>query len=207
MSPMRRSAAVHNVIFDMGGVVLDWNPEAILQSLCECPAERAMLKAALFEHPDWLELDRGTLDEAQMLERLAVRLPPRRPKLDALFEAVRRSLTPKTATLALIERLARRHVPLYCLSNMPVSIYEHLRARHDFWNAFRGVVISGEVRMIKPEREIFEHLLDRYQLEAERSVFIDDLPRNLEAARAVGLNTIWFRDAEQCERELEPLLA
>jgi putative hydrolase of the HAD superfamily len=197
---------MRNVIFDMGGVVLDWNPLAILESLYEQPADRLALKSALFDHPDWLELDRGTLDEVQLLERAAARLPAGLVPLEGFFEALRGSLKPKAATLALIERLVQRGVPLYCLSNMPVSIYDHLRAEHAFWTVFRGVVISGEVRMIKPEREIFEHLLTRHGLEAERSVFIDDLPRNVEAAREVGLHAILFRDAQQCERELLPLL-
>jgi putative hydrolase of the HAD superfamily len=205
-TPPRPARGVRNVIFDMGGVVLDWNPDAILESLYAEPSDRALIKAALFGHPDWHELDRGTLSEEQMLARLAVRLPRPVPKTDGLFDAVRRSLKPKPATLALIERLAQRRVPLYCLSNMPVGIYEHLRAEHDFWNAFEGIVISGQVRMIKPERQIFEHLIARYALVAQRTVFIDDLPQNIEAARAVGLNTVWFRDAQQCERELEALL-
>lgn len=198
---------VRNVVFDMGGVVLDWNPDAILEALYPSAAQRALLKAALFEHADWLELDRGTLTETEALARVTQRLGRSAPKLDGLFEAVRASLIPKPGTLALIERLARRQVPLYVLSNMPVDTYAYLRERHDYWRAFRGIVISAEVRMMKPDRDIFEHLLERYALKAGETVFIDDLPRNVEGARAVGFETVLFRDAEQCERELAALLA
>lgn len=200
------SRGVRQVIFDMGGVVLDWNPDAILERLWPVPADRPAIKAALFEHPDWLELDRGTLGEAELLARFRARLPQAEPACQGLFEIVCESLKPKAATLALMTRLVERRVPLYCLSNMPLNIYDELRQRHDFWRLFAGVVISAEVRMVKPDRAIFEHLLRRYDLAPEETVFIDDLPRNIESARALGFETLLFRDAAQCERELTRLL-
>jgi HAD superfamily hydrolase (TIGR01509 family) len=123
-----------------------------------------------------------------------------------LFEAVRSSLQPKADTLALLENLAQRQVPLYCLSNMPASTFAFLRERHTFWSAFRGIVISGEIKMIKPEREIFEYLLHRYELTASQTVFVDDHPPNIQAAQALGLHTVLFHDARQCEAELDHLL-
>jgi putative hydrolase of the HAD superfamily len=126
--------------------------------------------------------------------------------VSGLFDAVRNSLQPKPHTVALIERLARQGVPLYCLSNMPASTFAYLREQHAFWPAFSGIVISGEIKMMKPEREIFEYLLDRFDLAPAESVFVDDHLPNIEAARAIGLHTVLFRDAQQCELELEPLL-
>jgi FMN phosphatase YigB (HAD superfamily) len=64
--------------------------------------------------------------------------------------------------VALIERLAQRQIPLYCLSNMSAGTFKYLREKHAFWSAFRGIVISGEIQMMKPEPEIFEYLLRRY---------------------------------------------
>lgn len=117
------------------------------------------------------------------------------------------SLQPKTDTVALIGRLASEGVPLYCLSNMPASTFAHLHERYAFWPRFRGIVISGQIKMMKPEREIFEYLLDRFDLTPAETVFVDDHHPNIEAARAIGLHTVLFRDAGQCERELEALLA
>jgi putative hydrolase of the HAD superfamily len=89
---------------------------------------------------------------------------------------------------------------------MPASIYAHLRQRHSFWDVFNGIVISGEVQMMKPEPELFLHLLATFGLRAEESVFIDDLPANIESARQVGLHAICFKDAAQCRRELDQIL-
>jgi len=197
---------VRNVIFDIGGVVLEWNPDEILKSYYADPDARAVMKSALFQHPEWILLDRGMLSESEALVRLEQRTGRPEQELAGLFEAIRGSLRPKLDTIALLEGLARRGVPLYCLSNMPASTFAHLRERHGFWASFQGIVISGEVKMAKPEREIFEYLLGRYGLAAAETVLIDDHPPNIEAARAVGLHTIRFRDARQCETELERLL-
>jgi HAD superfamily hydrolase (TIGR01509 family) len=197
---------MRNVIFDLGGVVLEWNPDAILEGYYTDPQERATMKTALFKHPDWLQMDRGTLTESEALARLQQRTGRPVAELSGLFDAVRGSLRPKADTLALLKSLARRDVPLYCLSNMPASTFAYLREQHAFWNVFKGIVISGEIKMAKPEREIFEYLLRRYALAAADTVFVDDHAPNIEAAQKVGLHTVWFRDAAQCALELEQLL-
>jgi putative hydrolase of the HAD superfamily len=196
-----------SLIFDLGGVVIEWSPDRILEGYYADPALRASLKPELFGHPDWLELDRGTLSEAELLQRVADRTGRPLAELAGLFEAVRASLHAKPDTVALLERLAARGVPLYCLSNMSSDTFLHLKGRHSFWGVFRGIVISGDIRMMKPEREIFEFLLQRYGLPAGQTIFVDDNAPNVEAARALGIQTVWFKDARQCALELEGLLA
>jgi len=198
---------VKNVIFDLGGVVIEWNPDRILASYYADPEMRAIMKTALFLHPDWLQLDRGTLNEADLLVRAAGRTGRPAAELSGLFAAVRESLHTKSETVALLQKLSARGVPLYCLSNISSDIFAYLRERHSFWGVFRGIVISGDIQMIKPEREIFEFLLRRYGLEAAQTVFVDDSRPNIEAARELGIHPVWFKDAQQCGLELERLLA
>ncbi|MFL6600081.1 MAG: HAD family hydrolase [Steroidobacteraceae bacterium] len=198
---------VKNVIFDLGGVVIEWNPDRILASYYADPEIRALMKTALFLHPDWLQLDRGTLQEADLLARAADRTGRPAAELSGLFAAVRESLHTKSETVALLQKLAARGVPLYCLSNMSSDIFAYLRERHSFWGVFRGIVISGDLQMIKPEREIFEFLLRRHGLAAAQTVFVDDSRPNIEAARGLGIHAVWFENAQQCELELEKLLA
>jgi putative hydrolase of the HAD superfamily len=200
------TAAMRNVIFDLGGVVLDWNPDHIVARVQPVPELRASLKAALFGHADWRLFDRGALTEPELIERLQLRIGASRQEVEVILDAVRHSLVVKPETLQLIRALQARGTPLYCLSNMPGSIYAHLRQRHDFWDAFNGIVISGEVQMMKPEPEVFRHLLATFNLRPEESVFIDDLLANIESARQVGLHTVWFKDAAQCRRELDQIL-
>ncbi len=198
---------MRNIIFDLGGVILEWNSDLILERFYSDLDVRVAVKAGLFQHADWLQMDRGMLTESEVIPRVTKRTGRPAAELTELFDAVRTSLRPKPDTVALIERLAHSCVPLYCLSNMPARTFAYLRERHAFWPRFRGIVISGEIKMMKPEREIFEYLLDRFDLDPAETVFVDDHQPNIEAAQAMGLHTVLFRDARQCELELQPLLA
>ena len=200
------ASAVKNVIFDLGGVVFDWNPDHIVSRVQPVAELQAALKEALFGHADWRMFDRGTLSESELMDRLQLRLGATRREVDTILDAVRNSLVEKPETINLLRALQAQGTPLYCLSNMPASIYAHLRQRHSFWDAFSGIVISGEVQLMKPEPEVFMHLLDAFNLRAEESVFIDDLLPNIESAKQVGLHAIWFKDAAQCRRELDRIL-
>jgi putative hydrolase of the HAD superfamily len=203
---MTVAAAVRNVIFDLGGVVLDWNPAGIVALIEPVPERQSALRHALFGHADWRMFDRGALTESELIRRLQLRLGSTQAQVEAILDAVRNSLVEKPETLELIRTLQRQGTPLYCLSNMPATIYTHLRQRHSFWDVFSGIVISGEVQMMKPEPEVFMHLLATFGLRAEECVFIDDLPANIESARQVGLHAICFKDAAQCRQELDQIL-
>jgi putative hydrolase of the HAD superfamily len=199
-------SGVRNIIFDLGGVVFEWNPDAILENYFADAETRAAMKASVFQHPDWLQLDRGALTEADLIARLEIRTGLPRTELLGLFDAIRSSLRPKVDTVALLKTLAQRHVPLYCLSNMSATTFAYLRERYTFWPSFRGIVISGQLKMMKPDPAIFEYLLGRYGLLPTDTVFVDDSAPNLDAARSLGLKTVWFRDAGQCGAELDQLL-
>jgi putative hydrolase of the HAD superfamily len=198
--------AVRNVIFDLGGVLLDWNPDKIASRFESEPELRERLKQTLFGHADWQLFDRGTFTEAALIERVRTRTGRNTAEISAIIDAVRESLDEKPDTVKLLRALHQRGADLFCLSNMPTSIYDHVRRRHVFWDAFRGIVISGEVRMMKPEPEVFAHLLEKYELRPDETVFIDDLAANIDAAKRVGLHGILFKDAAQCQSELDPLL-
>jgi putative hydrolase of the HAD superfamily len=197
---------VRNVIFDLGGVVLDWNPDRIVAGIVPEPGLQSAYRQSLFGHADWGEFDRGTVTEAELIERLALRLGRSPQDWKATLDVIRNSLVEKTDTVKLLRALQRRGVSLYCLSNMPVDVYTHLKIQHTFWDAFSGIVISGEVKMMKPEPEVFLHLLTTFGIRAEDCVFIDDLAANVEAARQTGIQAILFKDARQCEEELAALL-
>jgi putative hydrolase of the HAD superfamily len=198
-------SAVRNVIMDLGGVMLEWNPDHLLMPFQPEPQLRRQLRADVFGDA-WRMFDRGQLTETELLGRLEICTGQTRDTVTAIVEAARGCLREKPETVKLVRMLRQRGLNLYCLSNMPSPFYEHLRRRHDFWDVFHGVVVSGEIQMMKPEPEIYLHLLERFGLRAQESVFVDDLQVNVDAAKAVGLHAICFQNATQCERELEALL-
>ncbi len=203
---MTSGVGVRNIIFDFGGVLVTWRPQEIIDSFYADPALREAVRVHAFQHDDWLEMDRGTLDEATVVRRFAARMGRPEAELRAFFAHLRAALVPIAPTVALLEELRERGVRLYGLSNMSESIFAYLRGRHSFFEWFDGIVVSGAVKLVKPEPGIYEHLRERHALDFTESVFLDDLPRNVEAARQLGLPAIRFETAEQARRELAPLL-
>jgi len=197
---------VRNVIFDFGGVLVTWRPQEIIDSFYADPALRESVRVHAFQHEDWLEMDRGTLDEATVVQRFAARMGRPEAELRALFDHLRASLVPIAPTVALLQELRGRGVKLYGLSNMSESIFAYLRGRHPFFGLFDGIVVSAAVKLLKPEPGIYEHLRERHALDFAESVFLDDMPRNVEAARRLGLSAICFETTEQARRELTAFL-
>jgi 2-haloacid dehalogenase len=124
----------------------------------------------------------------------------------ALFRTANESLSPIAGTVQLVEDLAAAGVHLYLLSNMPVSTYEYLTRRHRFFGHFKQLVISGAIRMIKPEPAIYKHLVEKTGITPAQSVFVDDLTKNVIAARECGLHAIQFRSADDCRAALRNYL-
>jgi putative hydrolase of the HAD superfamily len=102
-------------------------------------------------------------------------------------------------------RMKARGHDIYCLSNIHFASIEHLEQRYNFWEVFTGKVISCRLNLCKPERAIYAHLLKAHGLDASETVFADDVEVNLNGARGLGIRTIRFEDAAQCERELQAL--
>ena len=194
-----------NLVFDMGGVVLRWDPGAIIAGVFSDAESRAKVQAGVFDDPDWLELDRGTLDREDAIRRAAKRTGMAEAQIRRLLYAVPPSLTAYPDTVELLYRLKAKGYPLYCLSNMHRASLEHIKQVHRFWDVFGGLVFSCEVNLCKPEAGIYEHLLRAYQLDPANTLFMDDVQKNLDAAAELGIRTIKFENAAQCERELRAL--
>ena len=203
---MSHHPSIQNVVFDVGQVLLEWNPAATVAKLHPDPAVQAVIRREMFEHADWHEFDRGGLsfDDAITHFAKSTGLDPEQTR--ALILATRESLTPIPGTLRLVEDLARAGVHLYLLSNMPASTFDYLVQRHAFFSRFKYLVISGQILLIKPDPAIFEHLVEKTGIVPAESVFIDDIEKNVLAARGCGLHAIQFRDADSCRAELRTYL-
>ena len=194
-----------NIVFDLGGVVLTWQPGAIIASAFDDPATRAMVRREILDHPDWHELDRGTLPRLEAIRRAAQRTGLPEAAVDEFLRRVPPALVPIPATVELLHRVKAAGHPLYCLSNMHEASIDYLERSCTFWEVFEGIVISCRVRLCKPEAAIYRHLLETHGLDGADTVFVDDVDVNLTAAAAFGIRTIRFENAAQCERELQAL--
>lgn len=192
-----------NLVFDLGGVVVRWDPDAIIDSVFDDEKIKGKVRKGVFEDADWLELDRGTLGREDAITRAAKRTGISEAEIKRLLHAVPPSLVVFPDTVELLRRLKKKGYPLYCLSNMHFASIEYLEQKHDFWDLFQGRVISCRLQLCKPEAGIYEHLLRSYGLEAKETIFIDDVQKNLDAAAKLGIKTLKFENAAQCERQLQ----
>ena len=198
---------ISSVVFDLGGVLLEWDVDRILAGLFDDSRTRTLVKRAVFEHPDWYALDEGSLTEEEAVQRYSRRTGLPVPQIERVMQQARESLVPKPGAVELLDDLRSRGLDLYCLSNMHEKNAEYLLEREFFWDRFDGIVFSAPLRMAKPDPEIFEHLLSRYRLEPSCCAFVDDAPANVETARSLGMHGILFASIEDCRRRLDAIIA
>ena len=194
-----------NIVFDLGGVVFNWQPDALIRRVFPDTRTQALVKAEILGHEDWVELDRGSIALVDAIARGASRTGLPIDSITRLFEAVPPSLTPIQDTIDLIRSIRETGNRLFVLSNMGLESMSYLEKEHDIWDLFDGIVISYRIQKVKPEIEIYEYLLAKHQLNAADTVFIDDLIENLSAAATLGIKTIRFVNPTQCRRDLKAL--
>lgn len=206
-----------NVVFDFGAVLFTWRP---VDLVAECfpdraptPAQAGHLAHEVFGHADWQAFDRGTATMEEVIDRTVVRLGLDRAALSKLVGEIGDRLVPMPDSIALLSKLdalraqqqanGGEPLKLYFLSNMPVPYARTLEHLHPFLQEFDGGIFSGDVLLIKPEPAIYQMLQSRYALEPAKTVFIDDLLGNIEAAQAQGWHGIHFKSAQQVTQDLQ----
>lgn len=193
------------VIFDFGGVLMDWNPDYLYRALIPDPAERRHFLTEICG-PAWnAEQDRGRPWNEAVAALSAIH-----PDKAALIRAYRERWIemlagPIEPGVNLVRRLHEAGYALYGLTNWSSETFAIARPHMPYIDWLHDTVVSGEVKLAKPDARIFRLLLDRNNLNAERTAFVDDHAPNIEAARALGLHAILHRDAETTETALKKL--
>lgn len=202
---MSQQGLAYSVVFDLGAVLVDWNPRHLYRQLL--PNESAV-EAFLAEvcTQAWNEEQDAGRPFAEGVALLSAQHPQHAELIHAYFLRWHEMLGGAIeGSVAILETLHRRGVPLYALTNWSAETFPHARSRFEFLKLFRGILVSGEERLKKPDPRIFQLLCARYGLDAERSVFIDDSEKNVRAARQLGMIGLHFRSAAELQRELAEL--
>jgi putative hydrolase of the HAD superfamily len=198
-------------VFDFGGVLFRWRPLVLVQErlphLATDDASAKQLVAQIFQGygGDWGEFDRGTLDAATLVRRIAARTSLKPADVQAIVDAVPAELQPIDDSVRLLQRLRDADRRLFFLSNMPAPYADHLEREHAFVQWFHDGVFSARVNHVKPQPAIFELAARRFGVPPGELVFFDDHRPNVVAAREAGWNALLFRDAVRCEVELRRL--
>ncbi|MEY3050858.1 MAG: Alpha-D-glucose-phosphate phosphatase YihX [Bacteroidota bacterium] len=197
------SQTIDTVIFDLGGVLIDWNPDYVFDRFFKDAAQ----KKHFYRHictSDWNEEQDAGRSIQEATEELVARHPGWEDAIRAYYGRWEEMLGGAIGeTVEILQRLreAGRH-RLYALTNWSAETFPVALERYEFLHWFEGIVVSGEEKTRKPFPVFYEILFQRYAVDPSSALFIDDNARNVEAGRLLGLHTVHFRSSAQLAAEL-----
>lgn len=197
---------VKNIIYDLGNVLIKFQPSSFLNKYIE-EKDREEVFRIIFRSQEWLDLDRGILNYNEAIELFSERLPKYKKAIKEFFQnKIEQCLEPIKENIEILERHSENGYKLYILSNFHKEAFENLYKKWDFFSKFHGKVISYECNLLKPEKEIYIHILEKYKLNPQETLFIDDHEPNVIAANKLGINVIHLDCCTELEEKLQIIL-
>jgi 2-haloacid dehalogenase len=194
------------VVFDLGGVLIDWNPRYLYRKLFHGDEAAMELFLSTVCTSDWnAQQDAGrTFAEAESV--LKQQFPDHAEMIDAWFARHGEMVNgPIQGTVDILAELRAQGTPIYALSNWSIETYPTAEKRFDFLKWFNGILLSGNVRLIKPDPRIFQLFFKTHGIDPADAIYIDDLPRNVKSATAQGMYGIVFTNPQALRIELAKL--
>ena len=195
---------IKHIVFDMGGVLIRWDPAVIIARLGLNAEDSFLLRREVFECFEWAAMDHGIMTQQEGCERICRRLPSRlhASAASCVFDWWKAPLDPIPGTADLIYELKALGFGIYLLSNA-TSVVHQFFDRIPGSECFDGKLISADVRLLKPQHEIYELLFSTFSLRPDECFFIDDNLLNVDGAYAVGMpGTVFFEDFRRLRDEL-----
>lgn len=194
---------IKNIIFDLGNVLLKFKPEEFLLQFLSDKEYIKQFITKITRSKLWLDLDRGyeSLENAEII--FLSKYPEEKELISLFFNHWMEMLIPIEENINILLDLSESGYKTYILSNYIKEAFKFVKDKFDFFTLFDGQIISGEEKVIKPEKAIYESLLRRYHLIPEESLFIDDVLFFLKPAKKLGISTIWNRPHTDLRKELK----
>lgn len=187
---------IKNIVFDMGNVLVKYSDERVCRQVIDDLLDRERVRTAVFCSPEWVLLDMGVISDEQALKQMCSRLPERLHEAAALCmrDWDQYNMWPIEEMDPLIRELKQKGYGIYVCSNAAIRLRDIWRGLFPAAECFDGVLFSAEVKCIKPQKEMYQHLFERFRLTPEECFFIDDLPSNIEGSKACGMDGYCFAD-------------
>ena len=196
---------IKNIIFDIGNVLMPFGYRPFYESFGYAEEIVERLSKATAQSPDWNELDRGVLSYEEVLARFIQNDPQLEEIIHRVFADLNGILGVYDYTESWIKQLKEAGYGVYYLSNFFQKADEDCKELMSFLELTDGGILSYKDKVTKPDRRIYELLLERYELKPEECVFLDDTKKNIDGALAVGIHGILFKDRERAFSELQKL--
>jgi 2-haloacid dehalogenase len=194
------------VIFDLGGVLIDWNPRHLYRKLFAGDDARMEWFLAEVCNNDWNVRQDAGRPFAEAIAEASAKWPEQSALIRAFHERWDEMIAGQIdGTVAILDELHAGGMPLYALTNWSAETFPRARPRFAFFDRFRAIVVSGELKLIKPDPAIFRHALRLSGTTPAETVFIDDSAKNADAAAELGLQALRFTSPKQLRRDLTSL--
>ncbi|NHJ19784.1 MAG: HAD family phosphatase [Candidatus Lokiarchaeota archaeon] len=193
---------IKNIIFDLGNVLLKFQPSEFLLRFTNDAEYINEFIAKIFRSSVWVELDRGTISLENAEKTFIAKYPGEEAFLRLFFEHWMEMLIPIEENMKIVKELRDIGFKIFVLSNFIKETYVYIEKKYDIFHLFDGQIISGFEKAIKPEKKLYLILLNRYHLIPEESLFIDDVLFYLKPAKKLGMKTIWNKPETNLREEL-----
>lgn len=194
---------INAVIFDLGGVLIDWNPDYVFDRMFQDENKKKHFYQNICT-PDWNEQQDAGRSLQEATDELLQKHPDWKEYIEAYYGRWEEMLGgPIQETVEIFRQLKQKnHLKLYALTNWSAETFPVALHKYDFLHWFDGRLVSGEEKTRKPFPEFYQLMLKRFNLKAEETLFIDDNERNVKAAETLGIRSIQFKNPEQLKEEL-----
>jgi len=193
---------IENVIFDLGNVLLNFKPIDFLKRFVKDEKKITSFTSKVILTDTWLELDRGLITVENAIKKLQAKFPEENEIINLFFNHWMEMFTPIHRNIKIVKNLKKKGYHLYVLSNFIKEACIFVNEKYEFFQCFEGAVYSFQIHHVKPEIEIYEHLIRTYDLKPECSVFLDDHLEFLIPARKLGMEVIEVKQNTDIEQEL-----
>ncbi len=197
---------IKNIIFDVGKVLVSYEPDAYMESLGIKKEAQDSINKAMFQNKLWDISDQGIYSKEELLEKFIAGAPEYEVEIRQLYGTIGNTIEMLPHSMEWLRDLKERGYKLYILSNYAEETYKQTKDKLKFLSLVDGAVFSYECKMIKPQRQIYEHICQKYQLNCSESIFVDDRQENVQAARNNGILSVLFQNYEQAKTELDEML-
>lgn len=190
---------IKNIVFDMGNVLVRYDAKKVCRYFMEDQEEMERVCTSVFVSPEWILLDMGVISEEEALKKMCDRLTTEHEKAMAklcLEHWHEHCMWAFDGMEEVVMDLKERGFGLYLCSNASLRLLQCYQEAIPGIRVFDGVLFSAEVKCIKPQKEMYQHLFERFSLKPEECFFIDDLPTNIEGAKACGMDGYCFSDGD-----------
>ncbi len=196
---------IRNIIFDIGGVLLDYNPKTYLDKLDIKESRRKKLNDVIFHDQRWKDCLNGFISNSELIEQLVRENLEYKNEIELILskDSLKYMLPPKQEVIEYYKSLKRKGYKIFLCSNITKDTYNYIKDNFEIIQIADGGVFSCFENISKPNPEIYYRLIEKYNLEIEKSILIDDTKRNVMSANDIGLRGILFNNIEDIKEFLE----